>query len=276
MQLLLDKFDSVSVVEEGLSEADLDVCRQAQAEYDQAYEHLMLRKKLLSKLHQEFSSLTKGQRVNKEIPDRANDMRSISDVMSSLQYDLTNTILFHFRDAYSLQIPYPSSLLQNGNIKIGPDYKLIVEQLREYLGGIFEFSDHTRNLIKQNFVKSLWEDSKKAGAKVTLTYRYVVEHCRFTKKTSLLYHSGTMTELKLALSLFETDSVAYDKRFDTLVPRDEFDFSVPILLPPAADGASVQSKVKGLRFYKNSRVDVLFNSVGDAELFCKFFDLKLI
>lgn len=267
---LLSMFNAINIDPAdnlNLSTEDQTFCLKVQEDFDLIMENLKDYQAL-------FSNLEKQDRFPKSLNVLYRSLAFlpapiISDINEKRQKAIkafTESVLDYFSKRYNLKETDNLNIPQKPTLT----YKDIVSKIIAHFGNLDRAGE--RFLIKefQSNICSRRLGDKLEGAKITFTHAFFYS-TSFNGNLYLSYNSRKNIEsLVKAISFFETGQIAdiidsVGKTLPDCCSRDEVNFNSVYELTGL-------SKVKGVKFFKNGRLDILFYSPVLAEEFFKLFD----
>ncbi len=279
--LLLDKFSKVEINNvEKITPKDKEICEQLQEQYDELNAHQTKFLKIFDKMQKEeqgsaFNLKDNGngnvyiendykQPWHKQImftPLYA--IKSIKEKMITGRKGFIYQIKQHFETTYNLEIDLYRLEEEQGDIH----YTDIVEFIIGQLDGI-SLTDSGIERMKSEFRNKIHRQSrvKVKGKRVLLTDYIWYDYYRDEPRLSYSSSSGAMSKLNLALSYFEQGVTHPLNIIQGYLPHEQGDQEVDTTTEYELFHTE---KIKGVRFYKNRRVDLRFK---DAETAKAFYD----
>lgn len=268
---LFDKFDKVVIKNTNtntntnlnLSSEDLDYCLKLQDEFNKMIDSL----NHFQNIFEQFQQSNPAQKLcildmHTYCPDDDFPLKK-----KETKITFINLILRYFSNKYYLKDIDLSHLAGKDNL----DYSIIVNYILSEFGDLVNYGiDHLKAQFKDKFAHSI----DFGHHPQLISNKIAVHHCIFYDSWSEIPHFNqnaveSMEILLRAFSYFDSGDI--DKLMNPL--REKIPFrgynKVDISRPYELN----LEKIKGIKFYKNRRVDLIFNSAEYARQFFQLFDM---
>ena len=261
---LFEKFDRVVMQpvkqEVELPGDDLEFCKEAQDEFDKLMESLDHFKSLFD----EFQKIRPAEKLVKIKSETFCPVENFEEKKKESKQTFINAILRYFSDKYYLKEYDLSTLCENDNL----DYKMVVEKIQSEFGDLVNFGvKRLKSQFKDKFCWVPWHGGAPQLKNNKISIHKSIYYDYWPKSAKLENSAGEKIDILLrAFSYFESGDI--DDLLNLLfekVPHkflDDVDLSTPYELG--------LEKIKGIKFYKNNRIDLVFNS---GEYAGEFFDM---
>ena len=279
---LLQKFEEIKIDNtERIRESDRICCQNLNDTYSKALTHYQ---SILEKMyeidlkHEDPFEIRKDDKWDRVCSKKhGEDLWAYNDDGSPSKYILTlkssiqvlhtqfiRKVVEYFASTYGIGLNKERFEKRIGdNLKI--TWQEILDLVFEYIGdeelenkGIQEFKDYFKKQIR-------WPDQLKVN-KNKISLHDQVFFCHWSSNLEFSSSSGIDYFIK-ALSFFEFDVLEYSGTFYHSLPNNRSNLSLDLYETP------LSSKFKGLKLFKNGRVDLVFRSEEYAKEFVSLYCL---
>ena len=286
-ETLLLKFDEVEVDNNSrISEADLGYCTRIQKEYDELTELLKKQLNWFEKKYNEapangaFSihqdndgtwsvrkSYDRDLRWDQQL--KYTPLFSIAAIRNNLieaRKTLITNIKSYFESTYHISLDLSDLKMSDTQC----DYETIIQLIFEETEGTDLFETGS-NKIKEDFLSSIWKGrAKRKGEKIIIDEYASYDHWSFDNSYKMHYNEQGMTRILMALSHFEFSTNSISSAISNSIPHKSWHNRKIEFQLYECEGTT---KFKGIRFFKNRRIDVVFHKAEYAEEFWNQFEL---
>lgn len=195
---------------------------------------------------------------------RYNDIGHFEDRLPEIKEQHVYEICRYFENKYKVTLNKERIHLKYKKQDVTVD--MVLDEIFVELGG-FNFTEKADNEIKNEMRRvASFRDGfggKVKSNRVTLEHTYAVSHCSIFKRYSLGHNS---TSIFKALSHFELGRAEVHENFTSYYRRYESDRNGDRIFEKLDLDLD---KVKGIKFFKNGRIDIDFRSGAEALTFAK-------
>lgn len=261
MNALLSKFENVVIKNDTrISEVDRAYCEKQEKMYKEAIQVMQQTLELFKELYGTYSVTEKSN--YRGYIEEFKDIRNIEDRINDFKSKFISNIFSHFERSYNVTLN-SSEIRKKYDLSI--TYQNIIDEVFEQLGG-FNFQEKAVKEIKDASRDTVYRGDKLTIKKGKLSIQDYVWWSSYSwdNEKKLSYNDSKVRPLFKALSHFETGVVEtlsyYNNIYDELYKGDKtYDIFSKYELG--------YNKVKSIKFYKNGKVDIEFQTQQQAEEF---------
>jgi hypothetical protein len=283
---ILDKIKNVEIsILDRISQNDIDFCKKQQNEYLKVFLQLDEKKEQFEKEHKLFNESFNINRALKNynngtihiqsaqtenfdscLFDPVYSLYAINKLIDKLNASFVHEIKYYFISTYSIGKTLENfNFLTDENKSSQLRFEDIINFIFSHIGNV-NLNEQGIEEMKQQLKKGFWSGVKMSKNKISFI-DYVSFYNTFSRN-EIHYSDELMMNLCKALSYFENESLKTLQMFESVIPQrnEEVLFSTNYI-------TSDSEKLESVKFFKNRRLDLNFNSTEQANAFFQMFSL---